>query len=155
MDLSLTMPMVILKFLENHEAKFGRWTDLAVRQFNKPSSWVTVGWGQRPQVIFIVISEQGGDTHVFLLKIYFTFNFMYTRVGICVWVQCPWKPEGGIRFLGAGAAGGCELGDKPALCKSGSVRNCQAGCPASSAALYGISSLPCHGSGTFPLSRAP
>lgn len=153
MDLSLTMPMVILKFLENHEEKFGRWTDLAVRQFNKPSSWVTVGWGQRPQVIFIVISEQGGDTHVFLLNIYFTFNFMYTRVGICVWVQCPWKPEGGIRFRELELQVAVNWETNLPSARAGVFVTAKPAVPPQ--APLSMEYLLCHGSGPFSLSRAP
>lgn len=102
--------MAILKFLENHEAKVGRWTDLAVRQFNKPFSWM-FGWGQRPQVPRCSFWTWRGHTCL-SFKGLFTFNFMYAWVSIFVWVPCPWKPEGGIRFLGAGAAGGCDPGDK-------------------------------------------
>lgn len=48
---------------------------------------------------------------VFLLKIYLIFNYACDCVCACAHEWSDWKPDKGIRSVGAGVAGSCELPD--------------------------------------------
>lgn len=50
---------------------------------------------------------------LFFLKKYFkNFNLVCMYLGMCMYVQCPLRPEEGVRFFGVGVTSAYDPSDK-------------------------------------------